>query len=169
MGYQGMRSSKSKLKASVYWRTRGQFWKLNQVQLFRDQNERQSIRSLLSMLEHAIGQNVSPSPLTSHVYWKSARLSESGFGDCHPILFFFRQLPCLGGILTQNIFFSKLESWYSTVLNTITLESEKLSWLRGFFKENKSKVPVYSSSRNLLCSTKGSEGTQRTKKIVCFF
>ena len=35
-----MRSSKSKLKASVYWRTRGQFWKLNQVQLFRDQNER---------------------------------------------------------------------------------------------------------------------------------
>ena len=31
MGYQSMRSSKSKLKASVYWRTRGQFWKLNQV------------------------------------------------------------------------------------------------------------------------------------------
>ena len=25
MGYQGMRSSKSKLKASVYWWTRGQF------------------------------------------------------------------------------------------------------------------------------------------------
>ena len=40
MGYQGMRSSlSSKLKASVYWRTRGQFWKLNQVQLFRDQSE----------------------------------------------------------------------------------------------------------------------------------
>ena len=47
MGYQGMRSSKSKLKASVYWRTRGQFWKLNQVQLFRDQNERKPIRFLL--------------------------------------------------------------------------------------------------------------------------
>ena len=42
-----MRSSKSKLKASVYWRTSGQFWKLNQVQLFRDQNERQPIRSFL--------------------------------------------------------------------------------------------------------------------------
>ena len=53
MGYLGMRSSiqsKSKLKASVHWQTRGQFWKLNQVQLFRDQNERQPIRSL----EHAI-------------------------------------------------------------------------------------------------------------------
>ena len=47
IGYQGMRSSKSKLKASVYWRTRGQFWKLNQVQLFRDQNERKPIRLLL--------------------------------------------------------------------------------------------------------------------------
>ena len=33
----------SKLKASVYWRTRGQFWKLNQVQLFRDLNERKPI------------------------------------------------------------------------------------------------------------------------------
>ena len=47
IGYLGMRSSKSKLKASVYWRTRGQFRKLNQVQLFRDQNERQPIRKLL--------------------------------------------------------------------------------------------------------------------------
>ena len=44
---QGMRSLKSKLKASVYWRTRGQFWKLNQVQLFCDQNERKPIRFLL--------------------------------------------------------------------------------------------------------------------------
>ena len=34
IGYQGMR-------------TRGQFWKLNQVQLFRDQNERNPIRLLL--------------------------------------------------------------------------------------------------------------------------
>ena len=41
--YQSMRSSKSKLKASVYWRTRGQFWKLNQVQLFCDQSERKPI------------------------------------------------------------------------------------------------------------------------------
>ena len=40
-------SGKSKLKASVYWRTRGQFWKLNQVQLFRDQNEQKPIRLLL--------------------------------------------------------------------------------------------------------------------------
>ena len=40
-------SSKSKLKASVYWRTRGQFWKLNQVPFFRDQNERKPIRLLL--------------------------------------------------------------------------------------------------------------------------
>ena len=47
MGYQVMRSSKSKLKASVYWRTRGQFWKLNQIQLLRDQNERKPIRLLL--------------------------------------------------------------------------------------------------------------------------
>ena len=47
MGYLGMRSSKSKLEANVRWRTRGQFWKLNQVQFFRDQNERQQIRSLL--------------------------------------------------------------------------------------------------------------------------
>ena len=45
--YQGMRSLKSKLKASVYWRTRGQFWKLNQVQLFCNQNERKPIRFLL--------------------------------------------------------------------------------------------------------------------------
>ena len=34
MGYLGMRSLKSKVKRSVYWRKRGQFWKLNQVQLF---------------------------------------------------------------------------------------------------------------------------------------
>ena len=47
MGYQGMRSSKSKLKASVYWRMQGQFWKLSQVQLFCDQNERKPIRLLL--------------------------------------------------------------------------------------------------------------------------
>ena len=46
-GYQGMCSSKSKLKASVYWWTCSQFWKLNQVQLFRDQNERKPIRLLL--------------------------------------------------------------------------------------------------------------------------
>ena len=45
--YQGMRSLKSKLKASVYWRTRSQFWKLNQLQLFCDQNERKPIRFLL--------------------------------------------------------------------------------------------------------------------------
>ena len=32
----------------VHWRTRGQFWTLNQVQLFRDQNERQPIRSFVS-------------------------------------------------------------------------------------------------------------------------
>ena len=50
MDYLGMRSSKSKLKASVHWRTRDLFWKLIQVQLFRDQNERQPI----AMLEHAI-------------------------------------------------------------------------------------------------------------------
>ena len=42
-----MRSSKSKLKASVYWRTRGQFWKLNQVYIFCDQNKRKPIRLLL--------------------------------------------------------------------------------------------------------------------------
>ena len=47
MGYEGMRSSKPEQKASVYWRTRGHFWKLNQVQLFRDQNERKPIRLLL--------------------------------------------------------------------------------------------------------------------------
>ena len=47
LGYQGTCSSKSKLKASVYWRTRDQFWKLNQVQLFRDQNERKPVRLLL--------------------------------------------------------------------------------------------------------------------------
>ena len=35
------------LKASVYWRTRSQFWKLNQVQLFWDQNKRKPIRLLL--------------------------------------------------------------------------------------------------------------------------
>ena len=46
MGYQGMRSSKPKLKASVYSRTRGQFWKLNQVQLFREQNERKPVTLL---------------------------------------------------------------------------------------------------------------------------
>ena len=40
-------SSKSKQEASVYWRTRGQFWKLNQVHFFRDQNERKPIRLLL--------------------------------------------------------------------------------------------------------------------------
>ena len=33
----------------------------------------------------------------------------------------------LGGLLTQNLSFSKMESWYSTLLNTLTLESEKLS------------------------------------------
>ena len=43
---QGMRSSKSKLKASVCWQTHNQFWKLNQVQLFRDQNKRKPIRLL---------------------------------------------------------------------------------------------------------------------------
>ena len=48
-----MRSLKSKLKASVYWRTRGQFWKLNQVQLFCDQNERKLI-GFLFFNEHAI-------------------------------------------------------------------------------------------------------------------
>ena len=48
MGNLGMRNSKSKLKASVHWPTRGQFWKLNQVQLLRDQNERQPIRLLIS-------------------------------------------------------------------------------------------------------------------------
>ena len=47
MCYQGMRGSKSKMKASVYWRTLGQFWKLNQVQLFRDQNEWKPIGLLL--------------------------------------------------------------------------------------------------------------------------
>ena len=47
IGYQSMRSSNSKLKASVYWRTRGQFWKLNQVQLFCNHNERKPIRLLL--------------------------------------------------------------------------------------------------------------------------
>ena len=49
-----MRSSKSKLKASVYWRTRSHFWKLNQVQLFCDQNERKPIRFFFLMLEYAI-------------------------------------------------------------------------------------------------------------------
>ena len=44
--YQGMRSSKSKLKASVYWWTRSQFWKVNQAQHFCDQNERKPIRLL---------------------------------------------------------------------------------------------------------------------------
>ena len=52
MIYLGMRSSKSKLKESVCWQTRGQFWKLNQVQLFCDRNERQLI--FFSKLEHAI-------------------------------------------------------------------------------------------------------------------
>ena len=41
-------------KRFIHWRTRGQFWKLNQVQLFRDQNERKPIRLLLFNQEHAI-------------------------------------------------------------------------------------------------------------------
>ena len=45
--YQGMRSLKSKLKASVYWWMRGLFWKLNQVHFLCDQNERKPIRFLL--------------------------------------------------------------------------------------------------------------------------
>ena len=54
------------------------------------------------------------------------------------------------------------------MLNTITFESEKLSWLRGFFKENKSKVPVYSSSRNL-CSHKRLGGYAENQKNCLFF
>ena len=65
------------------------------------------------------------------------------------IFFFFRQLPCLGGYWLQIIFFQSWESWYATVLNTLTFESEKLSG-EGF--QNKSKVPIYPTSRNLLCS-----------------
>ena len=54
MCYQGMRGSKSKMKASVYWRTLGQFWKLNQVQLFATRmSENQSV-CFFSMIEHAI-------------------------------------------------------------------------------------------------------------------
>ena len=53
---QGMRSSKSKLKASVNWRTRGQFWKLNQVtfNFFVTRMSESQSDYFFSMLEHAI-------------------------------------------------------------------------------------------------------------------
>ena len=49
MGYQGMRSSKSKLKASVYWRTRGQF-KFN---FFATRMSESQSDCFFSVLEHA--------------------------------------------------------------------------------------------------------------------
>ena len=71
------------------------------------------------------------------VPWKSTRLPKSLVSQIViQFLFLFWQLPCSGALLTQIFFYQSWESWYSTALNTLTLESEKTSGLREltFFK-----------------------------------
>ena len=84
---------------------------------------------------------------------ESARLPKSlSFNS----FFFFWQLPCFGGLLTQNIFFSKLGK---LILNFLEhshtwddVEREKLSgglWSKRVLKTilKSRKVPVYPTSR----------------------
>ena len=97
---------------------------------------------------------------------ESARLPKSlSFNS----FFFFWQLPCFGGLLTQNIFFSKLGK---LILNFLEhshtwddVEREKLSgglWSERVLKTilKSRKVPVYPTSRRekknwmIICGTK---------------
>ena len=111
---------------------------------------------------------VSASPKGQRIWFR--RLSSN--------FFFFWQLPCFGGLLNQNHLFQSWESWYSTVLNSLSHTWEwKVVWAEGVLKTNLlstclpyeqkslNNVPtknIFRGDIGCLCS----HGTQRTNNFV---